>query len=145
MPSSLTVSKLSDLTFAVSNDGVITISAPSQTPITCSCNSYTKWYTYGVIGSSTNPFTFVVSSCSAPTGLKSESYTNNANLALAVTTNTNAKYVQGDTGDKRPGGSMNPISILIDNQSLNGSSGSYPNYLVAHMPSGGAYITFYHP
>ncbi|MBS1625626.1 MAG: hypothetical protein JST83_16485 [Bacteroidetes bacterium] len=145
MPSTLTVSKLSDLTFAVSNDGVITISAPGQTSITCSCNSYTKWYTYGTIGSGTNPFTFVVAPTTAPSGLKSGSYTNNANLSLGVTTDTNSKYIQGYSGDIRTGGGMVAISILIDNQSLNGSSGSYPNYLVAHMPSGGAYLTFYHP
>ncbi|MBS1618726.1 MAG: hypothetical protein JST76_09420 [Bacteroidetes bacterium] len=145
MPSTLTVSKLSDLTFAVSNDGVITISAPGQTDITCSCNSYTKWYTWGVVGSGTNPFTFAVSPCSAPSGLKSESYTNNGNLSLGVTTNGASKIVQGNHGDSRIGGGMVAISVLIDNQSLNGSSGSYPNYLVAHMPSGGAYLTFYHP
>lgn len=145
MPSTLSVSKLSDLTFAVSNDGVITISAPGQTSITCSCNSYTKWYTWGVLGSGTNPFTFAVSPCSAPSGLKSESYNNNANLSLGVTTNANAKYVQGNGGDARTGGSMTAISILIDNQTLNSGSGSYPNYLVAHLPTGGAYLTFYHP
>ncbi len=145
MPSTLTVSKLTDLTFAVSNDGVITIAAPGQSSITCACNSYTKWYTWGIIGDVNNPFTFAVSPCTAPSGLKSESYTNNANLSLGVTTNASAKYVQGTGGDKRPGGSMTAISILIDNQTLNGGSGSYPNYLVAHTPSGGAYLTFYHP
>lgn len=145
MPTTLTVTKLSDLTFAVANDGVITISAPSQTPITCACNSYTKWYTYGVIGSATNPFTFVVAASTAPSGLKSDSYTNNANLSLAVATDSSSKYVQGSGGDRRGGGGMVAISILIDNQSLNGSSGTYPNYLVAHVPTGGAYLTFYHP
>jgi hypothetical protein len=101
MPSSFTITKLTDLTISVANDGVITLSYPGQTTVTILASQYRQWYTYGVLGSGTNPLTFVSKSVAAPTGLKTDSYVNNANLALSLGTNGSAKYILG--GDIRPG------------------------------------------
>ena len=91
MPNTLTVTKLSDLVISVANDGVITISYTGQTSITNLANTYYKWYTYGVLGSGTNPLTFVSTTCAAPGGgLKTESYQNNSSLALSLGTNAGA-------------------------------------------------------
>jgi hypothetical protein len=147
MPSSFTITKLTDLTISVASDGVITLSYPGQTTVTILASQYRQWYTYGVLGSGTNPLTFVSKSVAAPTGLKTDSYANDAHLALSLGTNGAAKYAINGTGDVRPSGSMTAISVCVDNESCNSGSASYPNYLVVYTSGSGAgaTLTLYHP
>ena len=143
--STIAVSELSSLTIALSNDGIFTISYPGQSSITIAAGSYGQIYTYGVLGSGTNPLTLAVKICSAPTGLKSESYQNNSALALSLGTNTASKYAIIGQGDLRPMNNLTAISYIVDNQSCNSGSASYPNYVVARTSSSGTVVTFYHP
>lgn len=147
MPSSFTITKLSDLTISVASDGVITLSYPGQTTVTILTSQYRQWYTYGVLGSGTDPLTFVSKSVSAPTGLKTDSYVNNANLALSLGTNGAAKYAINGNADTRPGGSYTSICVCVDNESCNSGSASYPNYLIVYTSGSGAgaTLTLYHP
>ncbi|MCW3127304.1 MAG: hypothetical protein JWO03_2962 [Bacteroidetes bacterium] len=143
--STIAVSELSALIITLSNDGVFTISYTGQSSITISAGSYAQIYTYGVLGSGTNPLTFAVKTCTAPTGLKSASYVNNSAFTDSLGTTSAGKYAIIGSGDLRPLSIGTGFVYIVDNQSLNSGSSPYPNFVIVRTSSAGAVVTFYFP